>query len=687
MKPSSPHALALPLEEARSLLTRQLLDGEGLQVEAKRLMGRPQLDRVGALRMSVMNWSDSSEHVLRRIFGSSSVPDEFARKRRAWRSPPTTSAEGILSNTLGEIDAELKALHGILSMLPEVQPGPQASKSADVVQSREPRRTYHAVQSTSIQDLPAEEDLLGFRPYVEALAAFLANERTQPPLTLSIEGEWGSGKSSFMLQLEAALRRELKERVRFIRFNAWRHDKEEALWSAFALEFSRQLMATHHWFALPGRWLRRLRLGGARLRRGQGWLSALLLAVPLLTLAAASWVHRDVLLALDAQLKTLLALVSSPLSVPIIQKIWKFFGNPFSVDLTKLEAAPSYESRIPFLEQFHEDFRLLMASYASPAEKIFVFIDDLDRCEVPKSAELLQALNLMIPEDSRVIFILGVDREKVAAGIAIRHEKLLPLVAPPDPHSNSRLPFDPLRAAAFGRDFLERFIQLPFQLPRPVPERLDGLLDHLLGVQRTAGSSRKEPSPEAGGVSFWPTASPETPLSEEMKAWRAAMLQKVETDSPEVREVVKRLAPALEFNLRRLKQFLNVFRLSIYIANHVGLFDPRQGEQGGLTLSQLGKFVAIGLRWPELLDDLEAEPELISELEDPKRPGSCLASARWRREPALLRLLQAGLEEGEAGLAHSLRGLELRRLRSVASSLPRKEAGEPSSPTGTSLVA
>ncbi|HYO57450.1 hypothetical protein, partial [Archangium sp.] len=67
-----------------------------------------------------------------------------------------------------------------------------------------------------------------------------------------------------------------------------------------------------------------------------------------------------------------------------------------------------------------------------------------------------------------------------------------------------------------------------------------------------------------------------------------------DTDSPEVREVMKRVAPALEFNLRRLKQFLNVFRLSIYIANHTGLFDAGHA----LTLSQLGKFVAESYTGP-----------------------------------------------------------------------------------------
>ena len=54
---------------------------------------------------------------------------------------------------------------------------------------------------TSVGDQAAIQDSLGFTPYVRAIAEFLINEQTKPPLTISIEGEWGSGKSSFMNQL------------------------------------------------------------------------------------------------------------------------------------------------------------------------------------------------------------------------------------------------------------------------------------------------------------------------------------------------------------------------------------------------------------------------------------------------------------------------------------------------------
>ena len=95
-----------------------------------------------------------------------------------------------------------------------------------------------SVRNVGINDQTAGVDSLGFTPYVTAIAKFLLNEETKPPLTLSIEGEWGSGKSFFMKKLDEYLRKEGK---RTVWFNAWRHDKAEAVWAAFALSFIKQI--------------------------------------------------------------------------------------------------------------------------------------------------------------------------------------------------------------------------------------------------------------------------------------------------------------------------------------------------------------------------------------------------------------------------------------------------------------
>ncbi|MGB5710683.1 MAG: P-loop NTPase fold protein, partial [Waterburya sp.] len=174
-----------------------------------------------------------------------------------------------------------------------------------------------SILNTSVSDQAAAKDSLGFEPYVKAIAEFLTNPQTKPPLTLSVEGEWGSGKSSFMNQLKLEIEEKSQKQLtaklvgvekwirrfllkifygwpqklegstynrllrvllllllilpsrsllfifdailsllfkglkrilpHFIRqprtvwFNAWRHDKAEELWVAFALEFICQI--------------------------------------------------------------------------------------------------------------------------------------------------------------------------------------------------------------------------------------------------------------------------------------------------------------------------------------------------------------------------------------------------------------------------------------------------------------
>ncbi|GGA49709.1 P-loop NTPase fold protein [Okeania sp. KiyG1] len=133
--------------------------------------------------------------------------------------------------------------------------------------------TENSKQIITLGDQPTTNDELGFAPYVIAMAEFLTDKDTKPPLTISIEGEWGSGKSSFMKQLEVEVKNKSKEldkedlkkvwqkikkdriifsdvsdiceyfRLKFkqetqtVEFNAWRHEKSESLWATFALSF------------------------------------------------------------------------------------------------------------------------------------------------------------------------------------------------------------------------------------------------------------------------------------------------------------------------------------------------------------------------------------------------------------------------------------------------------------------
>jgi hypothetical protein len=118
-------------------------------------------------------------------------------------------------------------------------------------------------------------------------------------------------------------------------------------------------------------------------------------------------------------------------------------------------------------------------------------------------------------------------------------------------------------------------------------------------------------------------------------------------DSITVRNIVLMVATALDYNPRRIKQFVNLFRLKAHIAYETGLFRTRVGGHASrLTLEQLGKFVAIGLRWPRLLAELDEERTLLREMQKlatvEGHTSDSLKAHEWLSRPELKRLLEFG---------------------------------------------
>jgi len=499
------------------------------------------------------------------------------------------------------------------------------------------------MRAAHVTDQPAERDTLGFRPYVEAVAHFLMQPQTEPPLTLSVEGEWGSGKSSFMLQVEKLLK---AQGALTVQFNAWRHDKEDALWAAFALEFLREIR---------GSW-RTCRYWGGKvnlLRRRFNWDDGywdFLKAIGLYAIAglfffvalvhifgkADSWAS-DLVSAVNEShasdkwefLLEWIFIKGSAGAASLLlaaKTLVKMFGNPLEVNLKKHVESPDYDKRIAFVEQFHEDFRKIVEAYAG-GKKVFVFIDDVDRCDVPKAADLMQALNLLISNDPRLIFIIGMDREKVAAGIAVKHEKLLPyLASSTDPAQG----IDRTRALEYGYAFIEKFVQVPFLVPQPRDADLDAFLANVAAAAPPSAAANATPWLRKlldRFRGYQPPAIPpnhivpggETPEALEHATQRyseALRLTFGDQESDNVRSIAKMVAPLFDYNPRRLKQFINVFRLQAYIGNSVGLFGNYGDEPGLIKLDQLGKFVALSLRYPLLRAELEEDHTLLRQMQN-----------------------------------------------------------------------
>lgn len=515
---------------------------------------------------------------------------------------------------------------------------------------------------SAMGDRPSVADHLNFGPYVDALKAFLT--QAEPPLTVSVEGAWGAGKSSFMLQLE----RDLRENGHFtVYFNPWRYESEEAVWAAFMLTFLDQVKGD---LSTLDRWYGHLRLIE---RRSRGRRSRMLLKFGAAALATVVGVfllqlvsdllETDVFGVVLESLLSVLGIVSiTGLSVAgLFLWVRKNVVGRAENELRTYLTDPEYEDRVSFIHHFHEEFDEILDAYIREGRPVYVFIDDLDRCAAPKAAELMQSINLMLSEDQRLVFLMGMDRGKVSASIAAKHKDLLEYL-----NTES----DPGFGLDYGFRFIEKFVQIPFRIPRPAPENVEEFIgaittDHRRSADRTDGRESIR--------SVRPT-SPRTYLGEtdaverRVDGWSRSRLH----------ATTGWVAPVLEYNPRQIKRFVNLFTLYALLANEVGFLASTDGEDemtppgGGangaernaeatgsdeagtaeresgrtapaLTLEQIGKFVAMRLRW-RIVDELERNPTALTTLS-----RMALRRRYWRpfREVLAERIEETGTDLAE----------------------------------------
>lgn len=623
--------------------------------------------------------------------------------------------------------------------------------------------TEETINKASVSDQATEEDALGFEPYVTAIEEFLTSSATKPPLTLSIEGEWGSGKSSFMKQLKKAIEeipeKELKQernrlkskgrislfkklrlwfkelikpKPKIVWFNAWRHDKAEALWATFSLEFIRQISRPRDFRDIFPIIIANIKLFLLRFNWSNGlqkialFVLGLSVAITLPIIFAIMTYYRaedvsQIANSLYDEFKDKISINKKDIQgflrwfariVGIIISVLGFLslllklkdsvvGDPIN-DLTKYLKSPNYHSQVPFVEKLHEDFRKIVEAYAGK-NKVYVFIDDLDRCEVPKSADLMQAINLMISDDQQIIFILGMDREKVAAGIALKFKELIPYLYTnkdfiPYLYANNEtskdssdnetsrdssdngtskdssdnktsqetsditlkhkelIPYlyaknETIHAMEYAYNFMDKFIQLPFLLPQPIETDIEEYLKSFLSENHNSHSVKTNKIDNKATIDK-----------------RVDDIKKIlgKNESKIVRDIGVMIANALGNNPRRLKQFINVFRLQTIICASKNIFEEKyinillddkvynfdKNEKTTLTLEQLGKFIAISLKWPRLLIDLDTNAELLKNLQeialadkpdDVKKKNYDSITINWSRYPKLIKLLQSPL--------------------------------------------
>ena len=202
-------------------------------------------------------------------------------------------------------------------------------------------------------DAPCAKDSLGIDKYIEGVANFISVAKT--PLSISIQGDWGSGKTSLLKGIEEKLK---ENNIKVIWFNAWEASQFN-MENQISLSFFKQLVR---------------KLEGKEKIRNNKILNMLKHA----SFAVAGYLTKG---RLDE--KTLI----------------KMTNNEGEKDFEELK----YELK----EMIDKHIK---------NGKLAVFIDDLDRIEPVKAVELMEVIKNFL-DIEKCIFVYAIDFNIVKSGV------------------------------------------------------------------------------------------------------------------------------------------------------------------------------------------------------------------------------------------------------------------------------
>ncbi len=493
--------------------------------------------------------------------------------------------------------------------LPDPTAGPTEEPAAD--DPAAPDSTWTAAARV-VSDLPSRTDLLGVRPLVDGLTLLLRDRRTELPIAIAITGPWGAGKSSVMLQLREALdlapaRDADARRWSTVRFDGWKYERRERLWAALATAIYEQPQRK------MTRWERlkfRVRLEWRR-RGPLGFLGSFAWPLPVAAAGGAT------------ALATGLGVIGVASLAPLLTTVVRFSGaiaDPFKRAMQRSSRTPDYEGALGFTQQTEHDVGCLVSTLNDVSDTaVAVFVDDLDRCSSQHVVEVVETMNQIFNSSAnrRCLFVLGMDREVVAAAIEVEYADIIARLE----RANSSL------AEGYGMSFLAKLVQLSVAVPPPRPDAMRRLLAHIVRPQDplTGGlSSAEEASLKQQASVYAPESLEEvSDLGDELRSegtyepaavdWieRELRSQLIRRDARDVVIAETAAVAWLEPNPRQLKRFDNAFRLQLYVAN-AAAEHLRFSED---ELVALARWVALRLRWPHLAEDLDDEPALLPALD------------------------------------------------------------------------
>ena len=323
-----------------------------------------------------------------------------------------------------------------------------------------------------------DNDLFGMATYARKLSNFIDN--VKPPFTIGVYGQWGDGKTSFVRLLKfylGASKQHLP--IKFITFSAWPHTTSDAIWRALILCVAKDLYdikdpapskEDDNSKRVTGVGLRQRMVELLKQDAWTPWKPAevdphadyhdLISRIDNTAYGAISKNKAEQLQISDQA--ALMAIVKAGVSAmgslsPIVAGFRSLFGLDAKLDVvSELNQGKNISTRklIESVDGFKDALNGLFEKTAQD-KRVFVFIDDLDRCLPDVALDLLEATKIFF-EDVRCIFIVAADENLIGQGLRLRFKELL--------GTNEEVKMETFIAQK-GKEYFEKIIQFPIRVP------------------------------------------------------------------------------------------------------------------------------------------------------------------------------------------------------------------------------
>lgn len=321
-------------------------------------------------------------------------------------------------------------------------------------------------------DNETKTDLIGFKVHADLIQNVVTDEKVLPTV-LGVFGDWGGGKSSIMQMLKHELETDVryKDDVICLYFNSWMFEGYEDAKTALLTSILKELKENQRIDA-----------------KAKEQINSLLQRVDymeiLKTGAKSLWKYVIPILITVWSGGTIPAIIPALLGSMIGDK------SPSNEDkkeedkdkdslavFSKFLKDSDKKSDLLEIRKFREDFEEMLSG--TNIQSLVIVIDDLDRCLPERIIETLEAIKLfvLVPKTA---FVIGADRRIVEHAISTRYvskqfEDLN--------KAKSELDKSKTESITLITDYLEKLIQIPYQLPRLSPSEIETYIN-LLACQK-----------------------------------------------------------------------------------------------------------------------------------------------------------------------------------------------------------